>query len=190
MFLLDRLDKHTDYENIFIIIATNDLEVLDPAIRSRFNDKIFMGLPDFESRLKILEFRFNKIPADKKNFNNDFLKVVAAVTRGYNVRDLIALAKATIDKAILAKRSSIITEDIFNAIYVKPTNTEMLKEIANNILYKIQGFKGYYMGSSTNDSDTKNIKEMLSLIEKQIAEHKKNQEETKNSIWDDPEIKP
>ena len=41
------------------------------------------------------------------------------------------------------------------------------------------------MGSSTNDSDTKNIKEMVALIEKEIAEHKKKEEETKKSIWDD-----
>ena len=187
LFLLDRLDKHNGDENIFIVVATNDLEGLDHAISSRFNERFLMPLPDFENRLKILEFRFNKISSDKKKFDNDFMKVVAVVTQGSNVRELIAISKATISYSVRAKRSSIISEDIVKAICENKAiaDKEKLKEKANKILYKIHGFSGYYMGSSTNDSDTKNIKEMVALIEKEIAEHKKKEEETKKSIWDD-----
>ncbi|WP_038814030.1 AAA family ATPase, partial [Campylobacter jejuni] len=55
--LLTQMDGFEDNSGVIVIAATNKIELMDPALlrSGRFDRRIFLSLPDFKDRLKILE---------------------------------------------------------------------------------------------------------------------------------------
>jgi AAA family ATPase len=82
--LISQFDLIEEKERIVVIAATNTREMLDPALRSRFEEEIEFPKPTYEERILILEKYVKTLPlpvtAD--------LKALAIRTEGYSGRDL------------------------------------------------------------------------------------------------------
>lgn len=67
--LLIELDGFNNTGNVIVIAATNRLDLLDEALLrpGRFDRKIYVGNPNFHSRLKILEVHTKTNPLTKRS---------------------------------------------------------------------------------------------------------------------------
>ncbi|RUM34387.1 MAG: AAA family ATPase [Archaeoglobus sp.] len=107
--LLTELDGVESREGICTIAATNRAEMIDPSIRSRFEEEIEFSLPDYEERLKIMEKNLEEFPLQVKAK----LVEVARVTEGFSGRDIVEkVLKAALHRAIAEGRDFITTEDL------------------------------------------------------------------------------
>lgn len=105
---------------ILIIGATNKPWKLDGAFLrpGRFDDKIYVPLPDAQSRKKILGHRMNGVPIDE-NLNVD---VIVQETEGYNGADMDYLCEKAKENAIRrsiwdASATRVITNEDFEQAY-------------------------------------------------------------------------
>jgi len=111
--LLTELDGIQRNEGICTIAATNRIEMLDPSIRSRFEEEIEFTLPGYEERLQILKNNLKDFPLKVKAR----LEVVAKSTEGLSGRDLVEkVIKSALHKAIAEGKDAIETEDLLNSV--------------------------------------------------------------------------
>jgi hypothetical protein len=98
--LLVSMDGMNSADNIFVIAATNNLSLLDPALlrSGRFDRIVKMSLPSEKSRLGIIRFYLKGKPGLKELERSGILARVAEVTRGFNCGDL----KSLVNEASLA----------------------------------------------------------------------------------------
>ncbi len=82
--LISELDLIEERNRIVVIAATNTREMLDTALRSRFEEEIEFPNPSYEERLKILEKYASTLPLP---LTAD-LKAIAKRTDGFSGRDL------------------------------------------------------------------------------------------------------
>lgn len=104
--LLTSMDGVESLKNVMIMAATNRPDMIDPALLrpGRFDKLIYIGLPDLESRLRILEVHSKDMPL----FNTDLL-AIAEKTDGYVGADLAALCR---EAGLTAYRENPKTEFI------------------------------------------------------------------------------
>ena len=88
--LLTSMDGVESLDNVTVIAATNRPDMIDPALLrpGRFDKLVFMGKPDLESRLRILEVHTKDMPL----MDVDLLSI-AEKTDGYVGADLEALCR-------------------------------------------------------------------------------------------------
>ena len=99
--LLTEMDGLDDRDGICTIAATNMLNTLDSAIRSRFEEEIGFTLPTLEERLAILRLYTRTFP--KKLAVDVNLETIAKNTNGFSGRDIVEkLLKNALHKAILS----------------------------------------------------------------------------------------
>lgn len=104
--LLTEMDGVTAQKLVFFIGATNRPDILDPALMrpGRLDSLIYIGLPDFESRIDILKAALRKSPVDP-DVDYEWL---ADRTEGFSGADLAAIckqaAKTAIRRAIQSER--------------------------------------------------------------------------------------
>jgi cell division protease FtsH len=112
--LLIELDGFNNTGNVIVIAATNRLDLLDEALLrpGRFDRKIYVGNPNFHSRLKILEVHTKNKPLDKKVQ----LKDIAVKTHGFSGAQLANIANEAALKAIKDKSKKITIENFEFAI--------------------------------------------------------------------------
>lgn len=103
--LLIELDGFNNTGNVIVIAATNRLDLLDEALLrpGRFDRKIYVGNPNFHSRLKILEVHTKNKPLDKKVQ----LKDIAVKTHGFSGAQLANIANEAALKAIKDKSKKL-----------------------------------------------------------------------------------
>lgn len=103
-----------DNENIFMIFATNFVELLDPAfLRSKRCDiKIEIPLPNFETRLQVLELNSKKKPLGE-DVN---LEEVAERMEGMNCADVSLLCNQSARTALKKGKMEINQEDFLEAL--------------------------------------------------------------------------
>lgn len=109
--LLQELDGISSKKGIFLLAASNIPESIDSALLSRLERKIEIGLPDFESRVRIL---FNLLHKKPINFDaNEVNHIIAGKTEGYSGRDLesivVRATRLSVNRCFLLKQS---VEDI------------------------------------------------------------------------------
>ncbi|MEM2109204.1 MAG: AAA family ATPase, partial [Candidatus Odinarchaeota archaeon] len=102
--LLSELDGLNPNLGVVTIGATNAPEILDPALRSRFEDEIEFTLPNREERIRLIESYASRLPyvieieADK----------IADMLEGFSGRDIKdKFLKALLHKAIVQNRTVI-----------------------------------------------------------------------------------
>lgn len=127
--LLVRLGSK-EYEDVFIIMATNRKEDLDEAlIRSgRIDAKIEFQLPNEEERYAILQVHLKDFKFEK---NDQFFLAIAQLTADFSGADLENIADQTISSAV--RRGDPVTlksEDFIPPIW------EVKKEIKQNLRLK------------------------------------------------------
>ncbi|MGI5965069.1 MAG: CDC48 family AAA ATPase [Candidatus Methanomethylophilaceae archaeon] len=88
--LLTAMDGVETMENVMVMGATNRPDMIDPALLrpGRFDRLVYIGKPDLETRLKILEIHSAKMPL----MNVDLMDV-AVETDGYVGADLAAVCR-------------------------------------------------------------------------------------------------
>ncbi len=103
-------------KNIIVLAATNNFDMVDEALRSRFDDKVYIGLPDDETRRAVLQIHLNKRSKGKALAQNtEELGKVVALTQGFSNRDIAILT----DKASLIARKDN-RRDITADDFIKP----------------------------------------------------------------------
>ena len=111
--LLTELDGISNNDAVMTICATNNLNSLDYAFRSRFEEEIEFELPNEEERLAILKKKLATIPLD---YNLELDKIVN-MTKGMSGRDLKEkILKTSLHHAIATDSNIITMKDIDYAI--------------------------------------------------------------------------
>ncbi|MGE4275360.1 MAG: 26S protease regulatory subunit, partial [Candidatus Methanomethylophilaceae archaeon] len=88
--LLTSMDGVESLKNVTVMAATNRPDMIDPALLrpGRFDKMVLIGLPDLQSRVKILEIHSRKMPL----MNVDLVEV-GDRTKGYVGADLESLCR-------------------------------------------------------------------------------------------------
>merc|ERR1712137_565184 len=105
--LLTEMDGIEDKKNVFIIGATNRPDILDAAITrpGRLDQKIYIPMPDFESRIAILQAALRNSPLAP----DVTLASIAECTEGFSGADLSEICKRAAKAAI---RDAIAAEEL------------------------------------------------------------------------------
>ncbi|VVB70190.1 VCP-like ATPase [uncultured archaeon] len=97
--LLTEMDGISNRKGVCTIAATNQIEVLDASVRSRFEEEIEFKLPGLDERLKLLEKNAATLPEKMESVN---LREIARLTEGFSGRDLVEkVLKAALHHAIM-----------------------------------------------------------------------------------------
>lgn len=80
------IDSNKSDSTIMVIAATNKPWAIDSAFMrpGRFDEKIYIPLPDFLARKRLFELQLSKLPVDE-NLDYDYL---AKITEGFNGADI------------------------------------------------------------------------------------------------------
>lgn len=81
---------NSENERIVVMAATNRPQELDEAALRRFPKRVYVTLPDFETRIALLSSLLQK---QNSPLSGDDLRVLAKLTEGYSGSDLTALAR-------------------------------------------------------------------------------------------------
>lgn len=110
--LLKQLDGTDSNEDVFVIAATNRLDILDEAVirPGRFDFKIHIGLPDLEGRKEIIDIHIRKKPLSDEVKKH--LEEIAHSTTGYSGAEIEALFLMSANHAFSCNRAIIEMEDI------------------------------------------------------------------------------
>ncbi len=127
--LLSELDGLNSKLGVVTICATNETDLIDNAVRSRFEEEIKFNLPNIDERLDILKAYSKNAPI---TINADFSKI-AKETEGFSGRDLKdKLIKGTIHLAILHEKNEIGT-NLFDTVLQKILKERKISD--NRIIY-------------------------------------------------------
>lgn len=110
--LLTQMDGFEDNSGVIVIAATNKIELMDPALlrSGRFDRRIFLSLPDFKDRLKILEIYMR----DKKNNVN--LSHIAKASVGFSGAALETLVNEAAINALRRNGTQVEENDFFEVL--------------------------------------------------------------------------
>ncbi|EAY20193.1 ATPase, AAA family protein [Trichomonas vaginalis G3] len=115
---LDGVGKSMD--GILLLAATNIPWDLDPAVRRRFEKRIYIPLPDIEAREGVLMGRL------KKNVNNltpDQVKRLAAMTEGFSCSDLKNLSRQAAHQTMRKFEAAQFYKEVNGEFFPCPENT-------------------------------------------------------------------
>ncbi len=111
--LLAELDGMEANKGVVTICATNQMSLLDPALRSRFEEEIEFSSPTLEDREAILDLYLGKT-VFKSTIDT---RLVASKIDGWTGRDIKErLVKNILHDAILAGKKTLVTEDALGII--------------------------------------------------------------------------
>ena len=111
--LLTEMDGIEEYKSVITIGATNNENILDMGVRSRFEEEIEFKLPSDDERLQIIENNLNTMPLD---CDLDLEKIVK-LTKGLSGRDLKEkILKTALHSAISDDRDTLTMKDIDYAL--------------------------------------------------------------------------
>ena len=112
--LLNELDGIEDRKEVFVLAATNNPGVLDPALirPGRITTLIYVGLPDFGTRAEILQLRLQPIDSDLSIDINE----LAQATEGFSGAEIVEICQkagfTTLKKEVETGLQHSITLDI------------------------------------------------------------------------------
>ena len=135
--LLNEMDGFEELRNVFIVAATNKPEAIDPALLrpGRFDNIVYVGLPDLEARKGIIQLWFDKsvvvvddwdlVDAD----DTTAAGALAAVTDGYSGAEILNICQNAGRFAMRGKRDHIAWADLVKALQGQPhaVSKEMLE---------------------------------------------------------------
>ena len=111
--LLSEMDGISDNFGVILIGATNTIDLLDPGLRSRFEEEIIFDLPENTERIKMMKLFLGKIGLDHEV---DFQEISMHL-EGWSGRDIKEkLIKIAFHDAILSKKDKITTKTLLKII--------------------------------------------------------------------------
>lgn len=124
--LLTELDGLQENKGVVTIAATNNPYILDPALRSRFEEEMEFKLPSREERLEILRHYARKCPIKVEADLEEY----ASRTEGFSGRDLKEkLLKAALHRAILEDSPAVTREHLEDALKNIPAKSKPPREM-------------------------------------------------------------
>jgi SpoVK/Ycf46/Vps4 family AAA+-type ATPase len=114
--LLQAMDN-AKAKNVVIIGATNKFNLLDPAIRRRFDEKSFVDVPDLEARKALLVNSLSKISKGEELKSNDKdITTIAKQLDGFSNDSICKISSAAAINAMKRNRANISLVDYQKAI--------------------------------------------------------------------------
>jgi len=108
-FLVEIDGAKTGKQEIFIIGATNRIEVVDSAIRSRLSREFLIDLPNAENRELIFDAKFKSFKLSRQPWKKEIIQK----TEGLSGRDIDSLVKAI--RRSVENNEDRITKRVFDA---------------------------------------------------------------------------
>ena len=103
--------------NVFVIGATNKYNLLDPAIRRRFDSKIFVSIPDFEARKALLKKQLQgKSKAALLLSDESAIDSIAKQLNGFSNDSICKIVSNAALNALNRNRADISEQDFIKAI--------------------------------------------------------------------------
>lgn len=103
--------------NIIILGATNKYNLLDPAVKRRFDSKVFVDIPDQESRVALLEMSLKPLKkAQKLLSSKEDIEKISKMLDGYSNSSICIISKQAALNAMRRDRADIAVEDYEKAI--------------------------------------------------------------------------
>ncbi len=114
--LLQAMDS-AKQANVFIIGATNKYNLLDPAIRRRFDSKIFVSVPDFEARKSLIKKQLQgKSKAVSLIGDESAIDSIAGQLNGFSNDSICKIVSSAAKNALERNRADIEEQDFVKAI--------------------------------------------------------------------------
>lgn len=106
--LLNEMDGIETLVGVIVLAATNRPDVIDSALMrpGRLDRLIYVGPPDFEARVKILEIQFQKMAVDKSSVD---IKYLAQQTEGCSGAEIVQFTQ---EAGLLAMNESLEIEAV------------------------------------------------------------------------------
>lgn len=103
--------------NILVIAATNKYDIIDNAIKRRFDEQVYIGMPDTKARREILVKSLEKREkAQKLLFNSKAVNAIAEKMQGFSSDDICILSDKAAYLAKADDRREIEPEDFDKVI--------------------------------------------------------------------------
>jgi ATPase family AAA domain-containing protein 3A/B len=102
-------------KKIMLVTATNRKQDLDPAILNRMTHKVFIDVPDFEERVKILEMYINKFFTEREIrqfFSADRVHDIAQKIEGFSGRTIQQMINTIYNKKATTSNGRLTDEII------------------------------------------------------------------------------
>ena len=113
---LNRIQRAGD-NNVIFIAATNKYDLLDEAIKSRFQEQIFVDLPDKDARKAIIKlFMTQRTKGKELAENNSALEQIAQKTEQFPIRAIKMISDKASLEALNDGRRNIKAEDFYKII--------------------------------------------------------------------------
>lgn len=114
---LNQMDGFGQNENILVIAATNNADMLDNAIvrKGRFDRKVYVSLPDEAGRKDILKYYMIGIKCGPELSKESFLQCLAKRSLGFTGAALSALVNEAAILAVRAGSNVVCKEHFFEA---------------------------------------------------------------------------
>lgn len=130
--ILQAMDKAKSH-NVIIIGATNKYGLLDPAVKRRFDSKVFVDIPDEESIKALLQKNLSTLKKGQELLANDEdIQKIAKMLQGYSNSSICIISKDAAMNALRRGRANIALQDYENAIKTtgeeKPDRKEYLAD--------------------------------------------------------------
>ena len=108
---LNRIQRAGDH-NIVVVATTNRYDMMDEAIRGRFEEQIYVGLPDKDARKSVLQLFLNKRTKGKALAADDkAMDELAAKTENFPIRALKMMSDKAALEALNDGRRDITSAD-------------------------------------------------------------------------------
>ena len=130
-FLVQMQGVGKDDEGILVLGATNIPWDLDPAVRRRFQKKIYINLPELEGRYRMFELNIGSTP---NNITEEDLNELAEITEGYSGSDIATLTQEAVYEPLRKCQACRYFKKVNGYYYVSEANEQgalkmMLAEI-------------------------------------------------------------
>ena len=138
---LNRIQKAAD-NNVVVIAATNRYDIIDEAMRSRFEEQVYIGLPDFEARKAIVKMFMEQRTKGHNIANDDeTLNKIAEKFDKFPIRAIKMISDKASITAMKDGRRDISVKD-FEKIISENKNMQVKEEnYKTNAEKKPMGFK-------------------------------------------------
>ena len=114
--LLNMIETARD-KNIIVIGATNKYDIVDDAIKRRFDEQIYIGMPDEKTRADVLKLALSKRLKGKTLRENEAdIEEIASKLKGFPTSAIVIIADKASDRARKDGRREITKEDFFTEI--------------------------------------------------------------------------
>jgi len=116
-------------KGIIVVAATNKFDLLDDAIKRRFDEKVYVGLPDDETRKMILLKTLSKSSKAKTLMSSDKdIDAIMKELKGFSNDDICKISVKVARKARHDNRREITAQDYFDVIKLPEVQAYKIKE--------------------------------------------------------------